>query len=154
MWCVYTARDQTRAAVVGARKQRPVPEFKYSRPPRLENRIDPPSPRPFPPSVKPHLATSPLGPRFALRRRSLSAISSYTGRLLYSAARLSCRLARRALRYKYLPIISRHTGQYHTSVRCGAAPPRSFPSTPLRPPRPKRIPAPIAFHRATARRPR
>lgn len=54
----------------------------------------------------------------SLGRFALSVLStiSYIGRLLFAAAS-AIRLA--ALRYKYLPIISRHTGQYHTSVRCG-----------------------------------
>jgi hypothetical protein len=39
----HRIRLKIRRAIAGARNQRPVPEFKYSRPPRLENRIDPSS---------------------------------------------------------------------------------------------------------------
>lgn len=71
---------------------------------------------PIPPSLSSRHVLSAASP-------CPSVPSTISGRLLFAAAP-AIQLA--APGYKYLPIISRHTGQYHTSVRYAVPPPASL----------------------------
>lgn len=83
----------------------------------------------IPPPPPPPSSSSTTGPLQVFTASSLSAVphpARSLDRLLHRGLLPICRSSP-PLRYKYLPIISRHTGQYHTSVRCGLTTEESHP---------------------------